>query len=731
VFGKRASKLRLNKVSQLIHKSSDSRHEQAASARVSVYFHEIVDTGEGDEDYTVVPGSETVVSRVVKKDNSSQYKLQGKNCQFKDVANFLGGKGVDLDNNRFLILQGEVELISMMPPVAKTPGGDEGLLEYLEDIIGSNKFVEETEKAAEQMESLTDARQEKLNRVKAVEKEKDSLESAKQEAEALLGKEREIRRKQNILYQIHAMNASQQAEKYSEQMEDATQRLEEARGRIKDEELRCKEIERGLKKQQNGYDKVHAELVHAKDEFAAYQRRDVKLREEMKHAKAQQKKLQTKCKQQEKKEAEAVQAQEEAEESIPKLEQKIADLTDRKEEEDAKLDEIQEKTKGVTHQLRTQLEEKTAQLAPVQQERAVFQATLDTATTEVQLLEANSQRAKEKLAEAEKELANLDEKQQSKRQQLADAEDELAKSKERIEEAQAEEKSIAEKEVQLSKRHKMLMVRSLSQSCLRHHREAKTNLVSDRVQAQAEEAKAALQSKGNARSSAVKGILEAARKGGELARVGIIGRLGDLATIPEDYDVAVSTACGTLDHIVVRTTAGVQECLKFLRKHGLGRASFIPLDKMSKGAHDRKVQTPEDAPRLFELISPMSFDITPAIFHGVGNTLVAPDLETATRWAYEYEKRWRVVTVDGKLIETAGTMSGGGKSVRRGGMKLAVSSYSSDCSTDCRRSPFSQPLGSPFDHRTPVLRRPILLLRKKTPQLRSTSKRKPTKLICF
>jgi structural maintenance of chromosome 4 len=192
-------------------------------------------------------------------------------------------------------------------------------------------------------------------------------------------------------------------------------------------------------------------------------------------------------------------------------------------------------------------------------------------------------------------------------------------------------------------------------------------------QALAEESKAALQAKGGGRSQAVAGILKASQKGGELAKVGILGRLGDLATISDEYDVAVSTACGMLDHIVVQTTAGAQRCLEFLRKHGLGRANFIPLDKMKKGAHDRVVETPEGASRLFELITPANFAITPAIYLAVGNTLVAPDLETATRWAYDFSKRWRVVTLDGKLIETSGTMAGGGKSVRKGGMKLAVS----------------------------------------------------------
>ncbi len=190
-----------------------------------------------------------------------------------------------------------------------------------------------------------------------------------------------------------------------------------------------------------------------------------------------------------------------------------------------------------------------------------------------------------------------------------------------------------------------------------------------------EDAKSSLQATGGGktRSKAVQGILNASKKGGELSKVGVLGRLGDLASINEQYDVAVSTACGMLDNIVVQTTAGAQRCLEFLRKYNLGRASFIPLDKQKKGAHDRVVETPENAPRLFDLISPANYAITPALFLAVGNTLVAPDLETASRWAYEYKKRWRVVTLDGKLIETAGTMSGGGKTVRRGGMRIGVS----------------------------------------------------------
>ena len=106
VFGKRAKKLRLNKVSELIHSSEAYKDSPLQYARVSVHFQEIIDTGDGQEDYIVVPNTEIVVTRVAKRDNSSNYRLNDKACSFKEVATYLESKGIDLDNNRFLILQG-------------------------------------------------------------------------------------------------------------------------------------------------------------------------------------------------------------------------------------------------------------------------------------------------------------------------------------------------------------------------------------------------------------------------------------------------------------------------------------------------------------------------------------------------------------------------------------------------------------------------------------------------
>lgn len=72
-------------------------------------------------------------------------------------------------------LQGEVESIAQMKPKGSNDH-EEGLLEYLEDIIGTARYKPLIEEAALEVERLGDDRQVQMNRVKLVEKEKSSLE---------------------------------------------------------------------------------------------------------------------------------------------------------------------------------------------------------------------------------------------------------------------------------------------------------------------------------------------------------------------------------------------------------------------------------------------------------------------------------------------------------------------------------------------------------------------------
>ncbi len=73
--------------------------------------------------------------------------------------------------------------------------------------------------------------------------------------------------------------------------------------------------------------------------------------------------------------------------------------------------------------------------------------------------------------------------------------------------------------------------------------------------------------------------------------------------------------------------------------------------------------TPEDVPRLFDLIRPAEPRFAPAFYQYVRDTLVAKSLEQAQRIAFG-ARRHRVVTLSGEVIEVSGAMCGGGEKAR-------------------------------------------------------------------
>jgi structural maintenance of chromosome 4 len=132
VFGCRASRIRQPKIVDLIHKSS--KHRDLSKARVEVQF------ARADSANTLIPDSNFTIAREVHANGDNFYLMKGSRTTAHAVTSFLRDLGIDLDHNRFLILQGEVESIALMKPVS-TAKNETSLLEYIEEIIGSNSFI--------------------------------------------------------------------------------------------------------------------------------------------------------------------------------------------------------------------------------------------------------------------------------------------------------------------------------------------------------------------------------------------------------------------------------------------------------------------------------------------------------------------------------------------------------------------------------------------------------------
>ncbi|VDC03390.1 unnamed protein product [Peniophora sp. CBMAI 1063] len=145
---------------------------------------------------------------------------------------------------------------------------------------------------------------------------------------------------------------------------------------------------------------------------------------------------------------------------------------------------------------------------------------------------------------------------------------------------------------------------------------------------------------------------------------GFHGRLGGLSAIDSKYDVAITTACGALNNMVCDTVEQATQCMDYLRTNKTGRANVMVLEKINGQPSDEA--TP--LTRLFDLVKPREPKFAKVFWKALGDTLVADNIDQANSVAVGGRKRSRVVTLDGQLVDSSGTMSGGGNPVQRGGM---------------------------------------------------------------
>jgi len=311
---------------------------------------------------------------------------------------------------------------------------------------------------------------------------------------------------------------------------------------------------------------------------------------------------------------------------------------------------------------------------------------------ELEPLRQNVDDSKAKVKATKTKLDLLVEQAESGRVRVENARKELAEFEERKRQLNVEMEKTRSEEVKIAA-EEATVVEQL-ETCIEKTKKCEDTLRNSRAAVES----ARLAQKQNASMGDVlKALLKAARPDGALSKIGLHGRLGDLGAIDSKYDVAISTAAGALDHIVVQNTAGAQACIQYLRNNSLGRATFICLDELGyldkyalsfflslslshththnrRYVNDKVFKTPKGAHRLFDLIDLKDKRFANAFFFAVRNTLVAKDLDSATKIAFsgkDGKARFRVVTLNGQLIDTSGTMSGGGRA-RKGRMGSAV-----------------------------------------------------------
>lgn len=643
VFGFRASKMRQGKLSALIHNSAG--FQDLDFCEVEVHFQEVKDLPNGGHE--VIPDSQLVISRKAFKNNSSKYYINNKESTFTIVTTLLKDRGVDLDHKRFLILQGEVESIAQMKPKAQGEH-DDGLLEYLEDIIGTSKYKTPIEESAVELETLNETCREKNNRVQHVEKERSGLEDKKNKALAYIRDENELAVKQSTLYQIFISEFDDHIEVTQESVAQLQSQLNEELQKHQGSEEEIKQLERQYKKGAKECEQMEKRNQEFQKEVARIDKETVKFEEKKKFLAGKQKKLEKTVETSSfgKSGAETLIRQYTAD--IESYNKEIAELEVSMKAEEKELEKVRVSLAGKTQDLSDEIAAKQKSLEPWTAKINEKQSAKAVAQSELDILLERENAGSRGIADVEAKIEALQESKQAKAAELDECQAEQERVGAEAEQAQLKLEQLAQKEPAL---------RSKLQG----------------AQAKADEARASLSS-AKSQSDVLAGLMRLKESG----RIdGFHGRLGNLGTIDEKYDVAISTACPQLDNMVVDTVESGQQCIDYLRKNNLGRANFIVLNKLAKRDMSA-IQTPEKIPRLFDLVKAKDEKFKPAFYQVLKDTLACEELVQAERVAYG-AKRWRVVTTKGALYEIAGTLSGGGSRVIKGKMS---SKLASDVSRD-------------------------------------------------
>lgn len=639
VFGFRALKMRQGKLSELIHNSSGG--ERLDYCQVDIHFQNVIDDPEDPQSSTLIENSELVISRKAFKNNSSQYYINGKNSTYTEVTNFLRDKGIDLDHKRFLILQGEVESIAQMKAKAEREN-DDGLLEYLEDIIGTKKYKVLIEENLEKVQELNEMCLEKENRFELVEKDKELLEDKKEEALKFLKTEKKLIAKKSIQYQANIISNSHIVR---ENKEIATG-IEE---KLRNEKLANEEINKGiveyLEKQKSikeEVDSISEQIKNLNQKQKIVNRANVSIGEKIKNLNTKLQKLNKTKEQLTTSLSTSKTKLENNNQSSLQYKSELNELIESLELEKNKLDEIRSRLKDKTANFTLEIEELQKKLDPWNEKVKEKDNSIQLINSSIEMLEHEKDSISKQIEGAKSRFIEIKSEGKQMETEHAEAKIKLQKIIESI--SIGEEKCLEKRKVVDEERNKLSLLRQKT---------------ADSVKSLSN----------NQNKNLVLTSLLRLSKSGRIS--GFYGRLGDLGVIDDKYDIAISTACPGLDSLVVETVETAQSCIDYLRKNKLGYANFICLNKLRQ-FNLSPIQTPgnpSSVKRLFDLIKPLNPKFAPAFYSKLYNTLVATNLLEARSVAYG-PKRWKVVTLDGKVVDTSGTMSGGGSYVSRGSMRL-------------------------------------------------------------
>ncbi len=566
--------------------------------------------------------SEITIKRRVKETEEnyySYYYLNGRSVNLSDVRDLLAAAGVTPEGYN-VVMQGDVtEIINM------TPYQRRGIID---EIAGVAEFDAKKEAAYEELETV----EERIG-------EADLRIGEKQDRLDRLADERET---------------ALQYQSYRDE-------LEEYRGFLKAPEL--EEKRETLGDVEAEIDEVADELAERREELDARQGRVTRLEEDLADLNHE---IETKGEDEQiaiRSEIEEVKGEiSRLEDRIETAEERAADAETERRDAFVQIDRKEETIDELEAEIREVKVEKASiksEVATKRSELADVEAEIEGADTEFDELKAELSEKKEEI-EALREVKN--EKQREKdrlldearrrsnavseaRTDLEEAREAIPEHKARISELKSELDKARKNEETIEDAVADLFAEKAERS------EQLEAIEEDLREKQNEYAKleAAADQRGD--TSWPRAVTEV--KNGGLD--GVHGAVGELGSVEAEYAEACETAAGgRLANVVVDDDGVGSTCIDYLKQRNAGRATFLPITKMDDRSLPRKPSVPGVVDFARNLVD---YDSRYAsIFSYVlGSTLVVEDMATARDLMGDY----RMVTLDGDLVEKSGAMTGG------------------------------------------------------------------------
>lgn len=315
---------------------------------------------------------------------------------------------------------------------------------------------------------------------------------------------------------------------------------------------------------------------------------------------------------------------------------------------------------------------------------------LETANADYEHLEANLNNqlevATKSFFEHQNELVQIKNLYQTALEQVKKAEEALSQTQLDLLEARQSENALAEESAAFYEKYNRLEAdledkrnhykKALQQSrqTEQHHFEVKGSLVDLRHQIDKTQGRLhwleEAQKDFTGFNDGVKKILQART---EKRIPGIIGAIAQLVTIPKALETAMDVVLGPImQQIVTETDRDAQGAIRFLKENSAGRATFLPLNVIKPRTLpdnvSRQLSAETDVVGVASQLVGYDKRYQPIFENILGSIIVTENLASANRLAKSLNYRYRIVTLEGDVVNTGGSMTGG--AIKRQGSSL-------------------------------------------------------------